>query len=97
MILLSSVVVAELYAGVKGHRELSTLDDLISFCRIVPVTSQIARAAGLHKSDFGKSHGVGLADAIIAATADAEGIALLTLNIRHYPMIKGLKPPYVKR
>ena len=93
---LSSIVVAELYAGVKGDRELSILDDLMTFCRIVPVTSEIARAGGLHKRDFGKSHGVGLADAIIAATAEAEYVDLMTLNIKHYPMIKGLKPPYAK-
>ena len=93
---LSSIVVAELYAGVKGHRELSTLGDLITFCRVVPVTSEIARAGGLYKRDFGKSHGVGLADAIIAATAETENIDLMTLNVKHFPMIKGLEPPYVK-
>ncbi len=93
---LSSIVVAELYAGVKGDRELSTLDGLIALCHIVPVTSEIARAGGLHKRDFGRSHGVGLADAVIAATAEAEYIDLMTLNVRHYPMIKNIKPPYEK-
>jgi hypothetical protein len=37
-----------------------------------------------------------LADAIIAATAEAENADLKTLNIKHYPMIKGLKPAYTK-
>ncbi|TFG89271.1 MAG: type II toxin-antitoxin system VapC family toxin, partial [Hyphomicrobiales bacterium] len=41
-----------------------------------------------------KSHGVGLADAIIAATADSENAELKTLNVKHYPMFKGLTPPY---
>ena len=93
---LSSIVVAELYAGVKGDRERSTLDTLISFYRVVPVSSEIARVGGFFKRDFGKSHGVGLADAIIAATAESECVDLMTLNVKHYPMIKGLKPPYVK-
>jgi predicted nucleic acid-binding protein len=31
-IVLSSIVVAELYAGVKGDRELTILDDFIAFC-----------------------------------------------------------------
>jgi hypothetical protein len=53
--------------------------------------------AGILKRDFGKSHGVGLADAILAATAQAEGAELATLNVKHYPMIKGLRPPYEKR
>ena len=93
---LSSIVVAELYAGVKGDRELSILDDLIAICRVVPVTPEIARNGGLHKRDCAKSHGVGLADAIIAATVEAEDANLMTLNIKHYPMLKGLKPPYIK-
>jgi predicted nucleic acid-binding protein len=96
-IILSSIVVAELYAGVKGDTEQETLNSFISLFRTVPVTTEIARAAGLYKRDYGKSHGVGIADAILAATAEAEGAALQTLNTRHYPMIRGLKPPYRKQ
>ncbi len=95
-IVLSSIVVAELYAGVKGDRELAILDGFIAFCHIVPVSGKIARLGGLHKRDYAKSHGVGLADAIIAATAELEELDLKTLNIRHYPMLKGLIPPYTK-
>ena len=35
-------------------------------------------------------------DAIIAATATGEDAELKTLNTRHYPMFKGLKPAYRK-
>ena len=56
----------------------------------------LARSAGLHKKEYAKSHGVGLADAIIAATAEAENADLKALNAKHYPMIKGLKPAYTK-
>jgi len=96
-IILSSIVVAELYAGVKGNAEQATLDDVVSLFRVVPVTADIARAGGLLKRDFGKSHGVGLADAVLAATAQVENAELSTLNIRHYPMVPGLKPAYVKK
>jgi hypothetical protein len=95
-IILSSIVAAELYAGVNGDEELNTLDSLISLFRVVPVTPGLARAAGIHKKDYAKSHGVGLADAIIAATAESENAELLTLNTKHYPMLKGLKPAYTK-
>ncbi len=94
--LLSSIVVAELYSGVKGDCELTILDDLVAFCRVVPVTREIARAGGIHKRDYAKSHGIGLADAIVAATAIAEKADLKTLNVKHYPMIKNLRPPYMK-
>jgi predicted nucleic acid-binding protein len=97
LILLSSIVVAELYAGVKGEAEQATLDALISLFRVVPVTVEVARAGGLLKRDFGRSHGVGLADAILAATARAEHAELGTLNVKHYPMIEGIRPAYTKR
>lgn len=95
-IILSSIVAAEFYAGARDDEELGTLDSLIRLFHIVPVSLEIARAAGLYKRDYAKSHGVGLADAIIAATAQAENADLSTLNTKHYPMIKGLKPAYTK-
>ena len=95
-IILSSIVVAELYAGVKGDAEQVALENFISLFRVVPVSAEIARAGGLYKRDYGKSRGVGLADAILAATAEAENAELKTLNTKHYPMLKGLKPAYKK-
>ncbi len=95
-IILSSIVAAELYAGVKSDEEMSRLDSLLSLFRIVPVSKELARAGGLCKNRYAKSHGVGLADAIVAATADAENADLKTLNTKHYPMLKGLKPAYKK-
>ncbi|NIA09521.1 MAG: PIN domain-containing protein [Nitrospiraceae bacterium] len=95
-IILSPIVIAELYAGVKGDDELIVLDNFISIFHVVPFTREIARLGGLYKRDFGKSHGVGLADAILAATAEVEKAELTTLNVKHYPMFKALKPPYRK-
>lgn len=91
-----SIVVAELYAGVKRDSEQDTLQEFISLFRVVPVSAEIGKAGGLYKRDYGKSHGIGLADAILAATAEIENAELKTLNIRHYPMFKKLKPAYLK-
>jgi hypothetical protein len=96
-IILSSVIVAELYAGVKGDAEQATLERFISLFRVIPVDSEIAKTGGLYKRDFSKSHGVGLADAILAATAESENAELVTLNTKHYPMIRGLLPAYRKQ
>lgn len=95
-IILSSIVVAELYAGVKGDEEQAALDNFVSLFRIVPVCADIAKAGGLYKRDYGKSHGVGLADAILAATVETENAVLKTLNTKHYPMLQGLRPAYKK-
>lgn len=95
-IILSSLVVAELYAGVKGDSELNVLENFISLFRVIPITSDIAKIGGLYKRDYSKPHGIGLANAIIAATCDAENAELKTLNIEHYPMMKNLTPIYKK-
>lgn len=95
-IILSSIVVAELYSGVRDKDEMSVLEDFISLFRVISVNSGIARTGGLYRRHYARSHGVGLADAIIAATAEAENAELKTLNVKHYPMIKGLTPAYKK-
>jgi predicted nucleic acid-binding protein len=95
-IILSSIVVAELYAGVKGDAEQAALDNFVSLFRVVPVSTEISKAGGLYKRDYSKSHGVGLADAILVATAEAENAELKTLNTKHYPMLKDLRPAYNK-
>ena len=98
-IILSSIVVAELYAGVrggKGDSEQSTLERFLSLFRVVPVTAAIARLGGLYKRDYGKSHGISLADAVVAATVTLETAELKTLNVKHYPMFNALEPAYRK-
>jgi predicted nucleic acid-binding protein len=86
-----------LYAGARNDEDIARLDEFLSQFPTVPVTAEIARSAGLFKHEYHRFHGVGLADAIIAATAEARGAELKTLNIKHYPMLKALKPPYLKR
>ena len=75
---------------------MTVLDNFISLFHIVPLNSEIAKIGGLYKRDFGKTHRVGLADAILAATAEVEQAELKTLNVKHYPMFKALKPAYKK-
>ena len=95
-IILSPIVVAELYAGVKGDEEQAALKEFLSLFYVVPIDADIGQAAGFYRRDYGKSHGVGLADAILAATAESKGAELKTLNTKHYPMLKYLKPAYRK-
>ena len=94
-VLLSAISVAELYAGVKDD-ERSALAEFIGIFPVLPVTMMIAKIGGDYKRDFFKSHNVGLADALIAATAKTHNAALKTLNTKHFPMFKDLEPPYKK-
>jgi predicted nucleic acid-binding protein len=94
-ILLSAISVAELYAGVKDD-ERAVLAEFIELFPVLPVTMIIAKIGGYYKRDFFKTHNVGIADALIAATAKMHDAALKTLNTKHFPMFKDLEPPYKK-
>jgi len=52
----------------------------------VTVDAVTGRRAGTYLLRYAKSHGVGIADALIAAAASTTGLQLWTLNRRHYPM-----------
>lgn len=94
--LLSAITVAELCAGVREGAERITLDHFITAFEIVPVDEAIAVRGGLFRRDYGKSHGVGLADALIAASAERRGATLVTLNQKHFPMLPTVTVPYQK-
>jgi len=53
-IILSSIVVAELFAGIRGRAENDILKKFIAIFPIIPVCSDIAVAGGLYKRDYGK-------------------------------------------
>jgi predicted nucleic acid-binding protein len=95
---ICAISVAELHAGVREGTERDALDTLLSSFTLIEITAEIAAQGGLLRRDWGKSHGVGLNDALIAATALASGRVLLSLNGKHFPMLgKGqLVVPYKK-
>jgi predicted nucleic acid-binding protein len=91
---ISVVTVAELFAGIKGDEEERSLRQFLQAFTILPVTEKVARLGGLYRRDFGRSYGIGLADALIAATAEENGAPLVTFNRRHFPMISSIVAPY---
>ncbi|NCA12246.1 type II toxin-antitoxin system VapC family toxin [bacterium] len=94
--LVSVITVAELFAGVRDGHERTTLAAFLSAFEWVAVNGTIAERGGLYRRDYGKSHGTGLADALIAATAEYVQADLITLNQKHFPMLGTLREPYSK-
>lgn len=95
-LLISAMTVAELYAGVRDGSERAALDSFVQAFEVVPIGDKIAIHGGLLRRDYAKSHNTGLADAIIAATAEIEQAYLVTLNKKHFPMFADLIVPYQK-
>ncbi len=52
----------------------------------IPLSEEIAVAAGDMLRTYRRSHGTELGDALIAATAVELGATLVTRNVKHYPM-----------
>ena len=63
--------------------ERAALEAFRSAFDISPVYPEIAVRGGLFRREYGKSHNVGLPDALIAATAEFIGAILVTLNEKH--------------
>lgn len=97
VIYLSAITVAELYAGVREGREKQLLEKFLQYVECISVDYKVAQMGGLYRRDYGKSNGLGLADAIIGATADYCNAKLVTLNQKHFPMLTNIMVPYTKK
>jgi predicted nucleic acid-binding protein len=91
---ISVVTISELYAGTRSSAEE---DEVHDFCRslfVLSIGAEIAQLAGEYVRKYGKSHSVGIADALIAATAARHNLPLATLNMKHFPMLTNIAAPY---
>ncbi|HEX8360165.1 MAG TPA: type II toxin-antitoxin system VapC family toxin [Longimicrobium sp.] len=95
-LLISAVTVAELFAGVREGKERTALGAFLAAFDIVTLDRACAERGGLFRRDYGKSHNTGLADALIAATAESQNARLVTLNVKHFPMLTDVLVPYRK-
>jgi predicted nucleic acid-binding protein len=90
----SEVVRFELVAGVRDD-ELSALERFFSALAWIPIGEDVAHAAGeLARKHRRAYSGIDDADYLIAATALLLDADLLATNVRHFPMLPDLQPPY---
>ena len=84
----------EVLRGLRHHEQLRA-EEFFDMAQWVPVDETIARRAGEYGRTWRRSHpGISTEDLIIAATASETHSPLATLNVKHFPMFKGLRPPY---
>jgi len=89
---ISSVTYMELIQGMRNQAELRAVRQALHYwgAEVVHVNPAIsARACFLMEERF-LAQSMGLADALIAATALELGAPLLTANVKHYRGIDGL-------
>lgn len=81
----SVVSYVEIFAGVRFEEE-DHIAKLFDNLKIVQIGIEIGRQAGKYLNIYSKSHGLEIADALIAATAFIVGARLVTLDKKHFPM-----------
>jgi len=94
VVYMSSISMAELYAGVRKGEESRKLEVFIETFEVISLNKNIAKIGGLYRNQYKPSHGTGLADALIAATAKEIGAHVITFNTKHFPMLKDVIMPY---
>jgi hypothetical protein len=91
---VSVVSVAEITGGMRSN-ERREVWRLLGSMHVEGVNEVIARRAGELMRRFRRSHAhIGLGDYLIAGTVEVLGFELATLNVRHFPMLKGLRAPF---
>ena len=93
-LVISVITITEITGGMcSAERRL--VWELLVMLHPQPVSEAIARRAGELWRTYRRSHpGIGLADYLIAATAESFGATLATLNIKHFPMSADLQPAF---
>ncbi len=81
----SVITILELQVGARPDEE-DLLHHFMDALEKIEVTAAIASSAAGYLRLYRKSHGINMADALLAATAAECQLDLLTMNTRHYPM-----------
>jgi predicted nucleic acid-binding protein len=79
------VTEAEIIRGLRSHERQKT-EKVLGYFDVIVMNKEVGRVAGNYLRKYASSHGLKLADALIAATASVHHFSLCTFNIRYYPM-----------
>ena len=84
----------EITAGMRSN-ERGAVEALFRAVEWLPVTAAIADEAGVLARRYRRLHeSIDVVDYLIAATARSLDASVWTLNVKHFPMIDGLRPPF---
>lgn len=89
---ISVVTYIELVQGMRNKQELIALRRALRFwnAKVLYLSEDISAKAMFYVEQYYLSHSMQLADALISATAVANGLDLFTGNIKHYRVLKDI-------
>ncbi|RZS58738.1 type II toxin-antitoxin system VapC family toxin [Sphaerotilus mobilis] len=83
---ISAVTEMEILQGLRNRHEWQALRRMFErrSAQVMPLSADISAVALELMNSLTLSHGLQMADALIAATARVHGLAVLTGNVRHF-------------
>ena len=95
---LSVISYLELIQGMRDKAELAAVQKMLALRKadVLPVTGAITQRAVRLMETLTLSHGLQLADALIAATAIEHSLTLLSGNVKHFSSVEGLQIEHFK-
>lgn len=88
---ISAITKMELLVGSRNKRELKEIEEFILRFQVINLNDIIADKAFDLLKEYRLSHGLLIPDALIAASAIASDVSLVSKNQRDFKFIKGLK------
>ena len=93
LVAVSAVTQMELIVGCRNKTELQDLESFLRRFQVLTLTEQISDRAVALLRQYRLSHGLLIADALIAATALEHAAPFITKNQRDFRFIAGLNLP----
>jgi predicted nucleic acid-binding protein len=89
---LSVVSYMELLKGARDKRELLAIRKFLREVgfEFLPITASISQRAVMYMEEYALTSGLNMADALVAATAVEQSLAICTANDKHYGDIPDL-------
>ena len=88
---INSVILMELYIGVKNKQELRALKKQLQGFKLLSINQNIMNLATQIIDNYALSHSAKIQDAMIASTALVHNIPLATINIKDFRYISNLE------
>lgn len=88
---ISTITQMELVVGCRDQRELRSLQEFLKGFKVIKVSELISEKAVELLVRYRLSHGLLLADSLIAASVLVYRLPFLSKNQKHYRFIEGLK------
>jgi len=90
-ICINEIVLMELYQGAKNKSDLAFIKKNLKGIKIVDMNSSIISLAKDILEEYNLSHNAKIYDCLIASTVLIYNLELLTLNIKDFKYIEGIK------